>query len=192
MSLQVPGNPLLGVLPDWAALNSAADLLRRGGTNESNILTIEGKPQGDNVPIFNVTGAVEILRLWGIFIDVTDVSSLTACYIDLYDETNEVEITDNAGTDLSGVGLYALIGRWFMADVELALVNSDQCSIVDASGIGLDLFASLIVQTKYGADNVIRFNYTSDGGGCEAQIKFTCIWRSLVDGYGEVTPYSYE
>ena len=191
MTLHRAGSGLLTVLPDWPALNSAADYLKRGGTNTSNTLTITGKPQGDSVPIFNVIGAVEILRFWGIFVDVTDVSSLTVCSIDLYDGTNTVEITDVGGTDLSGVGLYALIGRWFLADTELALVDSDACSIVDGSGIGLDLFASLIVQSKYGADNVIRFNYTSDGLGCECQIKFTCIWRSLVDGYGEVTPYSY-
>jgi len=191
MTLHRAGSGLLTVLPDWPALNSAADYLKRGGTNTSNTLTITGKPQGDSVPIFNVIGAVEILRFWGIFVDVTDVSALTVCSIDLYDETNTVEITDVGGTDLSGVGLYALIGRWFLADTELALVDSDACSIVDGSGIGLDLFASLIVQSKYGADNVIRFKYTSDGLGCECQIKFTCIWRSLVDGYGEVTPYSY-
>ena len=191
MTLHRAGSGLLTVLPDWPALNSAADYLKRGGTNTSNTLTITGKPQGDSVPIFNVIGAVEILRFWGIFVDVTDVSSLTVCSIDLYDETNTVEITDVGGTDLSGVGLYALIGRWFLADTELALVDSDACSIVDGSGIGLDLFASLIMQSKYVADNVIRFNYTSDGLGCECQIKFTCIWRSLVDGYGEVTPYSY-
>ncbi len=192
MTNQHAGNPLLGVLPDWAALNSAADLLRRGGTNTSNILTIEGKPQGgSNDPIFDVVGAVEILRIWGVFIDVTDVSALTVCSIDLYDETNTVEITDNGGTDLSGVGTYALIGRWFLAGTALALIDSDACSILDASGLGLDMFATFVIQSKYGVDNVIRFNYTSDGGGCAAQIKFTCIWRSLVDGYGEVTPYSY-
>ena len=193
MTNQHAGNPLLGVLPDWAALNSAADLLRRGGTNDSNTLTITGKPQGGNIPIFNVTGAVEILRMWGVFVDVTDVSAITATSLDLYDETNTVPLTDLApGTDLSGVGLYALIGKWFLADTALALIDSDQCSIVEASGLGLDMFATFLIQSKYGADNVIRFNYTSDGGGCEAQIKFTCIWRSLVDGYGEVTPYSYD
>ena len=193
MTNQHSGNPLLGVLPDWAALNSAADLLRRGGTNTSNTLTISGKPQGaTSTAIFDVVGAVEILRIWGVFIDVTDVTAMTACSIDLHDETNTVPITDLApGTDLSGVGLYALIGRWFLADTAMALIDSDACSIVDASGLGLDMFASLMVQSKYGVDNVIRFNYTSDGGGCEAQIKFTCIWRSLVDGYGEVTAHSY-
>ena len=191
MSLQVPGNPFLGILPDWPALNSAADLLKRNGTNTSNILTITGKTQGANDPIFNVVGAVEILRIWGVFIDVTDVSSLTGCYLDLYDETNEIELTDNAGTDMSGAGLYALIGKWFLSDTEIAFIDSDAASIVEASGLGLDMFATFLIQCKYGADNVIRFNYTSDGGGCEAQIKFTCIWRSLVDGYGEVTPYSY-
>ena len=193
MSRQRPGNLMLGILPDWPALNSAADYLKRLGTNESNTMTITGKPQGDNVPIFNVTGAVEVLRLWAVFVDVTDVSSLTACSIDLYDETNIVPLTDLApGTDLSGVGLYALIGRWFFADEPLALLDSDQIDIVDGAGIGLDLFATFMIQCKHGAENVMRFNYTSDGGGCEAQIKFTCIWRSLVDGYGEVTPYSYE
>jgi len=192
MTLHRAGSGLLTVLPDWPALNSAADYLKRNGTNTSNIMTIEGKPQGDNVPIFNVIGAVEVLRLWGVFIDVTDVSSLTACSLDLYDETNTVEVTEAApGTDLSDVGLYALIGKWFFADETLALIDSDQISIGDAAGIGLDLFATFIIQCKYGADNVMRFNYTSDGGGCAAQIKFTCIWRSMVDGYGEITPYSY-
>jgi len=191
MSRQRPGNLMLGVLPDWPALNSAADYLKRLGTNESNTMTITGKPQGDNVPIFNITGAVEVLRLWAVFTDVTDVSSLTACSLDLYDGTNTVELTDDGGTDLSGVGLYALVGRWFFADEPLALLDSDQIDIVDGAGIGLDLFATFMIQCKYGATNVMRFNYTSDGGGCECQIKFTCIWRSLVDGYGEVTPYSY-
>jgi len=189
MTGQNSGNSLLGVLPDWVALNSAADYLKRLGTNESNTITITGKTQGDNVPIFNVIGAVEVLRLWGVFVDVTDVSALTACSIDLYDETNTVEVTDSIGTDLSGVGLYALIGKWFFADDAIALIDSDAISIGDAAGIGLDLFATFIIQCKYGAENVMRFNYTSDGGGCEAQIKFTCIWRSMVDGYGEITPY---
>ena len=192
MSLHNPGNNLFGVLPQWVAINSAADYLKRNGTNTSNELTITGKPQGDNVPIFNVIGAVEVLRLWGVFTDVTDVSALTACSLDLYDELNTVEVTQAApGTDLSDVGLYALIGKWFLSDVALALIDSDQVSIVEASGLGLDMFATFMIQSKYGADNVMRFNYTSDGSGCEAKIKFTCIWRSLVDGYGEITPYSY-
>jgi len=193
MTTHRAGNGLLGVLPNWVTLNSAADYLKRLGTNTSNTMTITGKPQGDNVPIFNVIGAVEVLRLWGVFVDVTDVSALTACSLDLYDETNTEEVTEAApGTDLSGVGLYALIGKWFFADETLALADSTAIVIGDAAGIGLDLFASFIVQCKHGADNVMRFNYTSDGGGCEAQIKFTCIWRSMVDGYGEITPYSYE
>ena len=192
MTLHRAGNPLLGLLPDWPILNSAADYLKRNGTNTSNILTITGKTQGASDPIFNIIGAVEVLRLWAVFVDVTDVSSLTACSIDLYDETNTVEVTEAApGTDLSGVGLYALIGKWFFADETLALIDSDQISIGDAAGIGLDLFATFIIQCKHGAENVMRFNYASDGGGCEAQIKFTCIWRSMVDGYGEITPYSY-
>jgi len=187
-----PGSGFLTTLPDWPALNSAAGYLKRIGTDTSNILTITGKTQGANDPIFNIIGAVEILRLWAVFVDVTDVSSLTACSIDLYDETNTVEVTEAApGTDLSGVGLYALIGKWFFADETLALADSTAIQIGDAAGIGLDLFASFIVQCKHGADNVMRFNYTSDGGGCEAQIKFTCVWRSMVDGYGEVTPYLY-
>ena len=186
------GNNLLGVLPDWPALNSAADYLKRIGTNESNEITLEGKPQGEtNTPIFDIIGAVEVLRVWGVFTDVTDVSAVTACSIDLYDEANIVPVTDLApGTDLSGVGLYALIGRWFLADTALALIDSDAVSIVDASGLGLDMFASFMIQSRYGFDNVMRFNWTSDGGGCAASIKFTCIWRSLVDGYGEVTPYT--
>ena len=190
MAKHNPGSGFLNVLPDWVALNSAADYLKRNGTNESNILTITGKTQGASDPIFIITGAVEVLRLWGVFIDVTDVSSLTDCYLDLWDESNQVLLTDNvAPTDLSGVGLYALVGRWFFADEPLALMDSDEIDIVDGAGIGLDLFATFMVQTKYGVENVMRFNYASDGGGCEAQIKWTCIWRSLVDGYGEVTPY---
>lgn len=188
MTVHKPGN-LLGIEAPAIAdmvVNSAYCYISQLGSLAAKTLAISGTPNGaQHENLFTVTGGVEILRLYGVFGVVTDVSAVTAASFDVYDGTNTVPITLAAGEDLSGCSNGSLIGRNDQAAVKVDYLNADQVRIVDGA-VGLDLFAPLVINAKYGEDNYIRFNYTSDGGGAVFTIYFELIWRSLIRDYSLV------
>jgi len=187
MSLQRPGNSLNMVAPEIAdmVVNSAYSYIARLGSAVSHDLVVDGTPNGiQNNNIFSIEGGVEILRLFGHFSDVTDVSAVTAANFDVYtDAPTTIQLTTIAGTDLSGSSENALIGRTDTAAVALDYLNSDQVRIIDGA-VGLDLFAPFIVSAEYSRATYLRFNYTSDGGGAEFTIHFEAVWRPLIRTVG--------
>lgn len=189
MTVHKPGNQLGLAAPAIAdmVVNSAYCYISQLGSIASKSITVTGTPNGaQNVNIFTLDGGVEVLRLYGIFTDVTDVSAVTACSFDLFDENNAaVPITSAAGVDLSGSTLESFFGRTDQAAVALDYLKSDQVRIIDGA-VGLDLFAPLVANYMYGEDNYFRFNYTSDGGGAEFKMTFELIWRPLIREYGAV------
>ena len=188
MTVHTPGNMLMLAAPAIAdmVVNSAYCYISRLGSVANKSITVTGTPTGaQTVNLFGLAGGVEVLRFYGVVTDVTDVSAVTACSLDLYDGTNTVPIISAAGTNLSGCAEGSLIGRTDVAAVAIDYLNADQVRIVDGA-VGIDLFAPLIANYKYGATNYFRFHYTSDGGGAEFQITFELIWRALIREYGLV------
>ena len=189
MTVHKPGS-LLGIEAPAIAemvVNSAYSYISQLGSLAVQTLIVSGSPNGaQNVNLFAVNGAVEILRLYGTFGLVTDVSAVTACSFDVYDGTHAATpITSAAGTNLSGCSNGSLIGRNDQAAAAVDYLNADQVRIVDGA-VGLDLFAPLVINAMYGEDNYIRFNYTSDGGGAIFTLYFEAIWRPLIRDYGLV------
>ncbi len=182
-----PGS-LLGIEAPAIAemvVNSAYSYISQLGSLATKTLAISGTPTGaQNENLFSVVGGVEVLRLYGVFGVVTDVSAVIAASFDVYDGTNAaVPITSAAGTNLSGCSNGSFIGRNDQAGVAVDYLNADQVRIVDGA-VGLDLFAPLVINAMYGEDNYIRFNYTSDGGGAIFTLYFELIWRPLIREYG--------
>ncbi|HUV82851.1 MAG TPA: hypothetical protein VMW53_07250 [archaeon] len=189
MTVHKPGS-LLGLAAPAIAdmvVNSAYCYISQLGTLASKSISVTGTPTGaQNVNLFTLVGGVEILRLYGVFSLVTDVSAVTAASFDLIDGTNPaVPITSAAGEDLSGCSNGSFIGRNDQAGVKVDYLNADQVRIIDGA-VGLDLFAPLVANAMYGETNYIRFNYTSDGGGAIFKIDFELIWRPLIREYGLV------
>ena len=188
MTLHNSGNPLFAVAPLAAVQvnNTAYNYLGRLGSVADKTLTISGTPTGaQHENIYQVFGAVEILMLFGHFYSVTDVSAITVAYIDLWDGTLATEITDNTGVNLSGASQGSLIYRDNLATTAMSFLNSSTGKILDG-GIGLGLLAPVIALQKSGVATYIRFNYTSDGGGCDCEIRFNAIWRPLVMEVGSL------
>ena len=189
MTVHKPGS-LLGIEAPAIAdmvVNSAYSYISQLGSLACKTLTISGTPNGaQNENLYAITGAVEILRMYGTFGLVTDVSAVTAASFDVYDGTHAATpITSAAGEDLSGSSNGSFIGRNDQAAVKVDYLNADQVRIVDGA-VGLDLFAPLVINAMYGEDNYIRFNYTSDGGGAVFTLYFELIWRPLIRDTGLV------
>jgi hypothetical protein len=140
---------------------------------------------GATTNIFQVAGAVQVVRLCGVFTDVTDVADIDAMSLDFHDGGAGVQITLAAGTTCDGVADNSLLLKTGDNTVAIALLDSANAVINDTLGPGIAWPFTL--NAKDGASNYIRFTYTS-AGGCNATILWSVEWRHLVQvGVGMVT-----
>lgn len=178
--------PLVGGYPSYV-LNSPLSMLFRQGRVVQKTLTINGTPgAGNKENLYLVASSVQFMALFGHFTLVTDVSSITAAYFDLWDGTASLDVTSSgAPAVLTGVALDSLIGKNAAVAAVMFLHNSSAAQITD-SDLGTDWLAPFIVTAKQGASTYIRFCYDSDGGGAVFTIEFSLIWKTLAEFEGAV------
>ncbi len=91
----------------------------------SNSKTLVGTAAATVVPIFHVTGTVQVLGLWGVVTTVLGVNN-TAAYWRLNDQTNQSSITLSTGTALSAAPVGSIIVKKDVASAALTLLSSSQ------------------------------------------------------------------
>ena len=157
-----------------------AVLHRAGGHKICNKVTLDGNgAQNDN--IFEITGWVEVFRIFATCEEATDSTTLGTCYWDMYDGTVATEITDNGGTNLAGIGVDCGICRDAIATSPLTFVNNSAASFDDGGGAGYyTTFACFRVMKKTGVSTYIRFNFTGDAN-TDVDMKFCVIYFPLSD-----------
>lgn len=150
------------------------------GQQVEKTLTVNGNGvQNDNV--FLITGAVEIVRLWAECTEATNATTLSAAYFDLYDGTVAIDITENGGTDLSGMTVGDVIAKDAAATTVLKFDNNVAGVFVD--GVGAGYYTTLFpfrLNAKSGANTYIRFNFSGDAN-TDVDIKFKIRFIYLSD-----------
>jgi len=157
--------------------NSLEDISARAGgriTSKTITLTASGSPA--SVDVFTVTGPVVVMGLYGSFVDVTDVADIDALYLDIWDGTTAVEITDSAGVTCDGVTLGAVLAKTLVSTSPITLLDADQVRLNEEASN--KAFKPFILNAKNGVTNTIRCHYTS-AAGCNAQIDWALEWRCL-------------
>ena len=125
------------------------------GKPSAKLFTLDGNgPQNDNWFIFN--GTVDITEIGIQIAQITDITTLSTCYFDVYDGTNQIDVTASAGTDLSGATVESYAFKNGDNTVALALQDSSQVRLTNEGK------ASLRLTAKNGVANYIRFNFTGD------------------------------
>jgi len=154
-------NMFIPEIPTSRTANSPYDLLAR--TKETGLImtktnTCNGNgAQADN--IFQVTGIVDILRIWGIITEATDSGAFSANSLGLFDGATTVELTDSlAPTDASGSAVGDILYK-NGASASVALAVSDRST----TGYVGDLTET---RTRVGANtgftNYIRHLFTGN------------------------------
>lgn len=143
--------------------NSGWDCLHRsaGAIVTKNLLVNPGGAAAQTYNIFKVTGTVEVVSLYGIFIDVTNVVTVTVVSYDLNDAVNTVVLTAAAGVNCSTAALGSLVGKTGLAAVAATFLNASQ---IRMNELALSTqFQGFIVTAKSAvATNYIRFKVTTD------------------------------
>ena len=164
-----------GPLPAATIQNSPYDSMQHGGgINTYKEITIAGTGAQINANLFLITGAVEMLALWGVFTDATETVTMTGCYFDTWDAATSHSIT--LGIDCSDAWLGSVIFRNADKGVAGAFLENNQPRVADL--VGEDAYrpfcGALIIGTE-AIDTHIRFRVTTDGS-TDAKIKFGLSW----------------
>lgn len=161
-ALLVPGSP------DCA-------LHRASGMFSYKELTITGTGGEVVSNIFTVASPVELLALYGIFTDVTNVVTVGGAWWDFYDGTNNPAISLD-GTNLAGAALKSTVIRDQAATAAAYFGNSSQCRVRDNVDAGNRRpFSGCFLTPKNGVTNYIRFRADTDGN-TNCKIWFGCAW----------------
>lgn len=130
------------------------------------------------VPLFTITGQVEVRGLWGVVTTVLG-SNNTAAYWRLNDATAQSDITLNTGTTLSSAAAGSIIVKKGLAGAALTLLTSAQERVSEPTTLETTYFSPFVVVAKNAVTTNIEFVYTTTNTPTSGVIDFYLRWLPL-------------
>ena len=159
---------------------------RSGGHVISNDITINENAGSANVNCFQITGSVEIYRIYGAIKTATTLTNCTAAYFDLFPTGGSaLDITKTGGV-LSAMP----VGTFFTKEAlkgEIMTVIDPALGAVTEPTTTKKQFTPFIVTKKTGADTHIRFNYTTSDAPASAVFTIYAEYRTPPNDGGTIT-----
>src|ERR1700734_3419110 len=138
----------------------------------SNRKTLTGNNTTVAIPIFHVTGSVQVIGLWGVVTTALGANN-TAAYWRLNDQTAQVNITLNTGTTLSGAAIGGTIVKKGLAAAALTFLDSAAGRISEPTTLETPYFSPFVaVQKTGGIQTDIEFVYTTTDTPTSGTITF--------------------
>lgn len=164
---------VVGNKSDTSAGTSLMSVLRRSnGSIATKAVTMDANNTTANVNCFQITGTVQILKIYGILTAKTTLTNCTATYFDLYDSTAALEITNNDGV-LSGLAVGTTMVKTAIATTTATIIDNAAGAVSDTT------FLPFFVEQKTGANTYIRFNYTTTDAPADAVMTVYVEYRLL-------------
>ncbi len=160
----------------WRDANSVP--ITADGVYSNDPQTLVGSGTTVNVPIFGITGTVEVRALYGVV--TTDIGvNHTAAYWRLNDQTAQVSITASSGTTLSGVKAGSTIVKNGLAAVALVLLNNSAGRVSEPTTLETLYFSPFVAMKKTAAATNIEYVYTTSDTPTTGAIQFWLRWLPL-------------
>ena len=141
-----------------------------GITLISNNKVFTGNNTTVNVPIFTVTGAVEIRGIWGVI--TTTLGNHTAAYWRVNDSTNTPAITLATGTTLSSKTAGGVIVKKGLAAAALVLLDTAAAVVSEPTTLETPYFSPFVVNANVSATSNIEYTYTTTDTPTSGAITF--------------------
>jgi len=136
-------------------------------------LTLDGSASFN---LFKVTGAVQINYIYGV-VETALAADITGAYLNLFDGAATVEVTDNAGVNLSSLPAGSFMSKANLATSVMEFKSSATAAISEVAGNIFAQFTAL--QKTAGVNTYIRL--TRAGLGASGVITWHVDWEPLSD-----------
>jgi len=129
--------------------------------------------------IFNLTGSIQVLALYGVVTTVLS-SNITAAHYRLNDQTAQPVISAAAGTTLSSAAVGSVIMRKALAATALTFIDSAAARITESSAVNLGFSSPFVLTQKTGGIQTdIEFRYTTTNTPATGVIQFILKWLPI-------------
>lgn len=148
------------------------------GLISTDTQTLIGNNTTVAVPIFGVTGTVEVRGLWAVVTTVIGVNN-TAAYFRLNDQTAQVAITASSGVTLSGLAAGTTLVKKGLAAAAVTLLDNAAGRVSEPTTLETPFFSPFVLMKKTAAATNIEFLYTTTDAPTTGVIKFFLRWLPL-------------
>lgn len=177
----VPSGDLVGIGAQWRDDNDSPVALSALVLSNEKTLSANNAA-GTAVPIFHVTGSVQVLALYGVVTKVLGANN-TATYWRLNDQTTQSNITLNTGTALSAAPVGSIIVKKDVASAALTLLSSSQERVSEPTTLETFYFSPFVaVQKTAGVTTDIEFVYSTTDTPTSGVIKFYVQYLPIGSG----------
>jgi len=161
-----------------------AHLDRCSGHLLSNDITLSANNAAASVNIFQITGSIEVYRIYGSIKTAGTLTDCDSAYFDLYDSTTAFPITKNDG-DIGGMGVGTFFSKEGVATVTMTVIDPVAGSVVEPA-TDKKAFTPFIVTQKTGANTYVRFTYTTTDTPIAAVLSMHIEYREPPSGGGTI------
>lgn len=146
-----------------------------GGITSQDNQTLTGSNATVAVPIFGITGSIQVTAIWGV-ITTTLGANHTAAYWRLNDQAAQANITLNTGTTLSGAVAGSVIVKKGLATAALTLLNNSSGVVSEPTTLETEYFSPFVFVKKTAANTNIEYVYTTTDTPTSGVIQFFIKW----------------
>lgn len=130
------------------------------------------------IPLFHITGTVEVRGLWGVVTTALG-SNNTAAYWRLNDQSAQSDITLSTGTTLSSLAAGSTIVKKGLAAAALTALSNSQERVSEPTTLETTYFSPFVAVKKTAAVTDIEFVYTSSNTPTTGVISFFARWLPI-------------
>lgn len=130
------------------------------------------------VPLFTVTGSVQVLGIWGV-VTTTLGANNTAAYWRLNDAAAQSDITLSTGTTLTTAAVGSTLVKKGLAAAALTLLTSAQERVSEPTTLETMYFSPFVAVAKVTGTTNIEFVYTTTDTPTTGAIDFYLSWLPL-------------
>lgn len=141
--------------------------------------TLVGSNATVNVPIFGVTGIIEVRGLWGV-VTTTLGTNHTASAFRINDQTAQIYLTAVGGVDISGYEAGSLISKVGLAAAALTAKRANAGFILEPTTLETTTFSPVIIGAKTAlTTQTIEYHYATTDTPTSGAIQFFLRWLPL-------------
>jgi hypothetical protein len=151
------------------------------GSQVSKVITLNVNNGTQSLNVFQVTGTVEIVKLYAELTTAGTFTNCTDAFFELYDSTASVDITNSGpGVTMSGFTAGSFMVKNAVAGTALAASNNNVGAITEGSTV--KIFDEFFITQKSGANTYVRFTYTSTDTPVDATITVYADYIAIGSG----------
>lgn len=176
----MPPAPLIGIGSQLVDDNDKP--VAGPGVFLSSSKTLTGNNTTVAVPVFHVTGSVQVLALWGNVTTVLGANN-TAAYWRLNDQSAQVDITLSTGTTLSALTVGSTIVKKGLAGAALTALSAAAGRVSEPTTLETPYFSPFVaVQKTGGVTTDIEFVYSTTDTPTSGVINFYVQYLPIGSG----------